>query len=192
MTVLASACRADTPTELPPAQPPQDAEAPQVQPEPEPTPEPVAEPTPAPEPVAEPEAEPAPGPTSRANLRVGSVSADGQRIVELACQLDRAPLLASMTMVGALAKRKKAFDRCASGGDAVAVTWTAAGGKTSDVQARGAANPKVDACVAKALGKAVFPLDAKCTAIVLVGDKAGADERLEDARKALADLPGPH
>lgn len=148
-----------------------------------------AEPAPAEPAAAEPTAERAavesraPAPASLlaipgANVTVGTAAADGLRVAELACAVDRAPLMGTLVIIGSLAKHDAAFDRCAPKGDAAILEWRFADGRAADITVRGASSPKVDACLAAALRKVAGPFDAHCGAVLQVGKDAGADAAL--------------
>jgi len=156
--------------------------APAAAPQPEPTASasiPVAEPEDAAEapaaatPAAETPAAPPPL-VEDANLIVGSITADGLELRELACAVDGGmPLFGTLMIAGTIAKQKKAIDRCAPGGAAFVVTWTFAGGKVKSPTATGGTD-KQGACIAKAFARVAAPLDARCGAVVLAGDGAKA------------------
>lgn len=190
------ACRHDAPTEAPAAPEPAPIEAPAAPVQPPAQPTATAEAEPAAPPIAEaPPAAPAPpaveappaAPPSLlavdgANVSVTDTEADGLHLTELACALDR-PLFGTLAVIGALSKQAKAFDRCAPRGDAAILHWTFANGRTSDVTIRGASSKKVETCLAAALKKVQSPMDARCGAVIHVGDEAGATEA--HARLAL-------
>ncbi len=119
-----------------------------------------------------------------ANVSIESVEADGQRFVDLACQADSLPLLGSLAVVASIAEHKRALDRCAPKGGAVAVTWTFRKGKARDLKVHHASSERVGACVAKTMRKVVAPFGAQCGTVVLVGDTVGADEALAQLRSA--------
>lgn len=102
-----------------------------------------------------------------ASLTIGSVSADGFTIRDLACNLEggglnaflAGPMLASM--VGA---RKAALRKCAPKGGEARVLFTMRGGKT-DARAK-AATPAIEACVVKVM-KTVAPVsEGTCAATI--------------------------
>ncbi|MCA9707708.1 MAG: hypothetical protein KDK70_17795 [Myxococcales bacterium] len=119
-----------------------------------------------------------------ANISIHGVEADGQRLDELACQASNLPLFGSLAVVASIAEQKRALDRCAPGGGAVAVTWTFRGGKARDVTVEHASSSRTGACVAKAMQKVVAPFEARCGAVVLLGDPTGADRALAELRAA--------
>lgn len=144
------------------------------------SPEPIEAPT-ADAPATEPETATAPAsdPSTLlvpdANLSVESVEADGQRMQQLACRAERLPLLGALAVVAGVAEQKRALDRCAPKGGAVALTWTFHDGEAEDITVRGTSSEQAGRCVAKAMRKVGAPFSARCGAIVLVGDRAGAD-----------------
>lgn len=155
-------------------------------------PEAVEEPpTPEPEAIEEPPApEPEPHEASMAslvavpgaNVTVQEVEADGQRLAELACQADRLPLFGTLAVVASIAEQRKALSRCAPDGGAVALTWTFRGGKTREVEVEHASSARAGSCAAKVMQKVVAPFEARCGAVVLLGDPAGADRSLAELR----------
>lgn len=195
LAVLASssllACRHDTATEAPFAAP--TAVAPRVE-ESAPTPTPAAPtanaqadahpaatpPEAAPASDAPPtEAPPAEPPSlltvDGANATVSETEADGLHLTELACAVDR-PLLGTLAVIGALSKQAAAFDRCAPRGDAAILHWAFVDGRPQEITVRGASSKKAEACLVAALKKVRSPLDARCGAVLHVGDESGARE----------------
>ncbi|PCC69891.1 hypothetical protein SAMN02745121_08173 [Nannocystis exedens] len=121
-----------------------------------------------------------------ANLSVGSIAADGLELRDLMCDVTGGmPMLGALVIAGSLAKQRRALDKCAPAGQAFAATWTFAGGETRDVAASGG-SPAANACVEKALARAVATLDGRCGAIVLVGKLAGAEATVEAVRSGAA------
>jgi len=110
-----------------------------------------------------------------ANATVSETEADGLHLTELACAVDR-PLLGALAVIGALSKQATAFDRCAPRGDAAILHWAFVDGRPQEITARGASSKKVEACIVAALKKVRSPLDARCGAVMHVGDEAGARE----------------
>ncbi len=112
-----------------------------------------------------------------ANLRVGSMEADGLKVQDFQCRVDGGgALFGTLAVVAVLAKRKKALDKCAPKGDAPDVSWAFQGGKTVDVEVRNV-DAKVAGCVAKAMAKVAAPLEGQCAAVILIGDRAGAEAK---------------
>ncbi|WAS91798.1 hypothetical protein [Nannocystis punicea] len=123
---------------------------------------------------------------AEANLTVGSIAADGLELRDLMCDVTGGmPMLGALVIAGSLAKQRRALDKCAPAGQAFAATWTFADGKTRDVAASGG-SPAANACVEKALARAVATLDGRCGAIVLVGKLAGAEATVEAVRSGAA------
>lgn len=184
-------CRHDA-TVVAPAEPPPASTATVEPPAPEPAP--PIEPAPSPSPEAAPVEPVAPvepaAPVAAAsllampdaNITTSDVTADGLRIAELACTVEQAPLMGTLVIIGSLAKQDRALDRCASKGDAVIVEWSFAKGRARDVVAHDAASKKVDACIAGVFRKLAGPFDARCSAVLLVGDDAGAEQGLARLR----------
>lgn len=118
-----------------------------------------------------------------ANVTVESLAADGLELRELACAMESMPLLGTLVIAGSLAKQKRAIDRCASAGQAFAVTWTFTGGKVKDVAAKGGTEA-ANKCIAKAVARAAAPLEGRCGAVILAGDPAKAAKTVEALRPA--------
>ena len=107
-------------------------------------------------------------------LNVDSLSADGQEVRRLSCDMEDGGLMATLTIVGTLAKQKAALDRCAPKGAAFATKFTWKGKSASDIKVTGAATAEQNSCVAKVLGKITPPTDGTCSVIVLVGEQKAA------------------
>ncbi|GEM_PF-917997 len=103
-----------------------------------------------------------------ANLRVGSLEVNGMAIRDLQCRLDGGGVFGSMALAGALAKNKKAFDKCAPKGAAPIVRWDFGGRKTTVISVDDPA-PKVAACVEAVMKKVAPGMDAQCRATLLIG-----------------------
>lgn len=121
--------------------------------------------------------------TAAVKVSADSMTVDGLEVRQLQCELESGGFLATMQVVGALAKRKKALDRCAPAGAAFDVQWTWKGKGPVPVEVRRSSSPKKEACVARALKKTSSGPKGTCTAIILTGKKAAAAEA---ARKLLA------
>lgn len=112
-----------------------------------------------------------------ANLKVGSMEADGLKVQDFQCRVDGGgALFGTLAVVGVLAKRKKALDKCAPKGEAPDVSWTFRKGKTIDIVVDNV-DPKVGACVKKAMAKVPAPLEGQCAATILIGKRAGAEAK---------------
>lgn len=116
------------------------------------------------------------------NLRIGSMSADGQEVRDMNCALKSGGFFAGLQVVGALAKSKKTFDACAPAGAAFAVDVVFGGGKIASAKVTGSSEPGKDACVTRALEKTRTDLGGKCSLVLLVGAAEGA-------KRAVAALP---
>jgi hypothetical protein len=130
------------------------------------------------EPVSE---RPPLAPVQGANISLGEVSADGQRIAELQCAVAR-PMLGGLAVVAELAQSKAAFDRCAPKGDAAIVEWTTKSGRINSAFAHGANTDTIDDCIEKALRKTSMGVDCRCAGVLLFGQTSGADKGLERLR----------
>jgi hypothetical protein len=106
-----------------------------------------------------------------ANLRMGSLSADGFTMRDIACRVDGggfAMLMVGPVIAGGMAKRKAALDACAPKGAEVRVRWTMAGRRVTKVEAR-AGDKKIEACVANAVKSSVAVVNATCAAGFKIG-----------------------
>lgn len=110
-----------------------------------------------------------------ANLSVGSIEADGLLVQDLQCRLaGGGGLFGTMALVGLLAKKKKALDKCAPKGAAPTVRWDFAGGKTTVLDVDDPSD-KVAACVEKVIAKVPATMEAECRATVLIGKRSAAE-----------------
>lgn len=107
-----------------------------------------------------------------ANVTIGSVTNDGMQLKDISCIVKNGGgaggLLGSLTVVAGLSKKKQALDACAKGQTETRVHFFQAGGKVTKVQAE-ASDPKVKACVEKALVGAPATTEAECAATVVHG-----------------------
>lgn len=108
-------------------------------------------------------------------LNVDSLSADGQEVRRLSCDMEDGGLMATLTIVSTLAKQKAALDRCAPKGAAFATKFTWKGKAASDIKVTGAATAEQNSCVAKVLAQITPPTDGTCSVIVLVGASKAAN-----------------
>jgi hypothetical protein len=120
--------------------------------------------------------------TAQTNVTVGKMTVDGQEVRELKCSLKNAGFLAVATVVGALAKQKKALDACVPAGAAFRVEWKWDGGKAKDVSVVKSSATGKNKCFAAAVAKATSTAEGTCSAIVLVG-KAEAAGKAADGLK---------
>ena len=198
--VLVLACDKDAPDPVPPeiaAEP-----EPEPQPEPEPEPEPVVADEPedvtdeemdaamadkaAPE-APEAATDPAAGPSDpsavtlvdvpSANVTVQSAESNGLRVMGLACSTKGGALLGSFALIGSLGKQKKGFDKCANKGAAAVVHWDFGKSKATNIKVTGAG--KAAGCVKNVMKKVRAPFAASCGAVILMGNKGGADKALQ-------------
>lgn len=114
-----------------------------------------------------------------ANLQMQEAESDGQRLAALACKADRMPMLGSIALVGAIGKRKSAFDRCAKNGAAAVVHWNVSDRGSTKVEVTGPASQSVRSCVAKAVKPVRAPFSGSCGVVLLIGNAAKADAALE-------------
>ncbi len=108
-----------------------------------------------------------------ANIKMGSVTADGFTLNDMQCNAQGAglgALLLGPAVAGALGKKKGALDACAPKGADVRVRWTAAGGKITAAEAK-SSDPKIEACVAKVLKTVPAVLEGTCAASMHIGKK---------------------
>jgi hypothetical protein len=122
------------------------------------------------------------GARAQTNITVGKMTVDGQEVRELKCNLKKAGFFAVATVVGALAKQKKALDACVPGGAAFQVEWKWDGAKAQEVVVTKSSAKGKNKCFAAAVAKATSTAEGTCSAIVLVG-KAEAAGKAADALK---------
>jgi hypothetical protein len=115
-------------------------------------------------------------------INIGKMTADGQEVRSLSCNLDDGGLFASMAIVGGLAKQKKAFDACAKDGAAFKIEWAWNGDRAKDLKVSGGTDAQ-NACISKAFAEIKGPVKGKCSAVLLAG-------KAEAAAKAAVALEG--
>lgn len=158
------------------------SQPPPVEPEPadaaDPEPEPESEPEPAPEPEPEPEAAP-----EVMNFDAAELSQDGFEARNLHCTFDDASSVATGYITASLVDADAALDACAPKGAAIEVTWAYLGGPIGDISVV-AERSKVANCVAAAMSNNVSAgVKATCSAVLLLGDIAGATASFETRKK---------
>lgn len=112
---------------------------------------------------------------ARTKLKLSSMTANGQTVKNLRCTLDRSGFLVAVSVVSALAKHKKAFDRCARRGDAFAVSFTWAGRLTGKIRVPLGGNKRSQKCIARALRKLRPVNSGHCSMILLAGKRKAAE-----------------
>jgi hypothetical protein len=128
---------------------------------------------------------------SKSKLNISSMTANGQEVQKLSCQLADLGLFTGMTLVAAIAEQKQALDACAPNGAAFLITWTWDGKTTTHAQVVDSSNAKAAACVTGVFKKLTSTLSGDCRAIVLVGENGAAKQAargLSDKNK-LTDSP---
>jgi Sel1 repeat len=115
----------------------------------------------------------APGSGGKTQLTVGSISADGFTVNDLACELTSVGLMATVEIVAGLGKKKSDLDACAPAGDAPRVSWTFDGSKIAQAKAEKVSSPKVGACVEKALNGLPTTMQGSCIATLVIGKSKG-------------------
>jgi len=110
----------------------------------------------------------APSDVPGANLSIGQLEADGLVAKDIQCKTEGGMALLGAVLVTAwMTPQKKALDACAPAGTETRVVWKARGGKVVEVSATG--NPKVKACVERALSAGKPALEGHCAATVVHG-----------------------
>ena len=102
-----------------------------------------------------------------ASLTMGSVSADGFTMRDVACDLDGGGLNALMAgpmIASAIGSRKAALKKCAPKGGEARVLFTMSGGKT-EAKAK-AATPAIEACVLKVMKTVVAVSEGTCAVTI--------------------------
>lgn len=128
------------------------------------------------EPAAKPSGPAVPG-VPNANLSVGSIDVDGMTAKDISCRLESGggfgifgAMMGPSVAIGSLAKKKAQLDACAPGGAEPRVTWSFAGGRTTQVSVDGVPD-KVKSCVEKVVKSAVATADGECAATLVAGKK---------------------
>jgi len=110
-----------------------------------------------------------------ASITVEDITVDGVTVKTMQCELTQGGLMAGVSVVSALAGQKSALDACAPAGGAYKVGWTWTDGETASVAVTEASAPDTAACVNSALKAINTGVTGTCTALLLVGDAAGAE-----------------
>jgi len=126
---------------------------------------------------------------AKMNINVSSLSADGQEVRNLNCDLEKGGLFASVAVVGTLAKQKSALDACAPEGQAFSVQLTFADGGAKEAKVLTSSKKAKDACVARALSHLRTDLEGTCTAIILTGNSAAAGKAAESLAPSVSKAP---
>ncbi|MCA9714082.1 MAG: SEL1-like repeat protein [Myxococcales bacterium] len=110
---------------------------------------------------------------------VPSITINEMTLKELSCRLPTQGPWALAEVTESLASQKRALDACAPGGAATTVSWTFARKATKEITVHG--ERRTQQCVRKAMKKIRSGLEGTCSAVVLLGNRAGA-ERVYAAR----------
>lgn len=125
---------------------------------------------PAPETVPNTRSESAEDKIPGANLSIANATTDGLKAEQISCRMEGAMALLGAVLVTAwMAPQKSKLDACGPAGTKVRVTWKTSGGKREFLTAQG--DPKLKACVEKALAPAKTPVDGHCAATIVLGSK---------------------
>ncbi len=112
----------------------------------------------------------APLTASAGTLKVGSMTVNGLKVVNLKCNIKGGGFMAAMVVVSGLAKQKKALQACSKGKQRVQAIWHYAGGKITGAKVSTANSAATKACVAKALSKVKSGnLAGICSAGIVIG-----------------------
>lgn len=111
-------------------------------------------------------------------LNIASMTADGQEVRNLSCDLESGSFFAGIAIVGSLAKKKAAFDECAKDGAAFRVTWKWDGSKAKDLKVTGGADAQ-NACIGRTFVLINGPVKGTCSAVLLAGKKEAAQKAAE-------------
>jgi hypothetical protein len=143
---------------------------------PEPTPT-VSNPTPRSEPEperdVEPEADSEPEDPEIDRIDEPVFSRDGFEARGLKCSLNTPTRSADRYIAAGLVDADAALDACAPKGAAVQVSWEYVGGGAANITVD-ATSSKLAKCVATAMTQVRAGVGASCSAILLIGDPAGA------------------
>lgn len=163
--------RPDAEASSPPSPTPSATEPPAVASaavKPEPTP---AEPPPAPQASSAPASDPSGLDVADANISMGSVSADGFTMTNVACKSEGGGLGALMlgpAIAATIGSKKAQLRACSPKGGEARVLFTMAHGKTDHVEAK-AASPDIEKCVTKVMKTVPAPMDATCASTLQLG-----------------------
>lgn len=108
-------------------------------------------------------------------VNIGSMTADGQEVRNLSCNLESGGFFAGIAIVGGLAKQKKAFDACAKDGAAFKIEWKWDGTKAKDLKVSGGTDAQ-NTCISKAFSVINGPVKGSCSAVLLAGKKDKAQK----------------
>jgi hypothetical protein len=111
-------------------------------------------------------------------INIGSMTADGQEVRNLSCDLDSGGFFAGIAIVGGLAKKKKAFDACVKTGAAFQISWRWDGSSAKDLKVTGGTDAQ-NACISKAFQVISGPVKGRCSAVLLAGKKDEAQKAAE-------------
>jgi hypothetical protein len=137
-------------------------------------------PEPEPEPQAEPEPEPEPEVTK---FDAAELSEGGFEARNLHCSFNEPSSRAAGYITASLVDADAALDACAPKGAAIEVTWAYLNGPVGSISVV-ATNSKVANCVAAAMSNNVSAgVKASCSAVLLLGDPAGATAAFEAQKK---------
>ncbi|MFO7564158.1 MAG: hypothetical protein R6X02_16045 [Enhygromyxa sp.] len=148
---------------------------------PEPTPAVSPAESPAePEPRIEPEPEPEPEPeqSEETGLSEAVFSREGFEARNLNCSFNTPTSGGSGYIAAGLVDADAELDACAPKGAAVTVSWDYVSGGAANISVE-ATSPKLANCVAAAMTKVRAGVDANCSAVLLIGDSAGAAAAFE-------------
>ena len=107
-------------------------------------------------------------------IQVEQMNIDGVEVRSLRCDLEKGGLMASMTVVAAIAGQKAALDACAPAGAASQVKWTWAAGATSGVSVVQSSAPETAGCVNKAMTTITTDIVGTCEAVIFSGPAEAA------------------
>jgi len=107
-------------------------------------------------------------------IEVNQMAVDGVEVRSLRCELEKGGLMASLTVVSAIAGQKAALDACAPPRAATQVKWTWAGGATADVKVVQSSAPETAACVNQAMSTIATNIVGACEAVILSGPTEAA------------------
>lgn len=100
---------------------------------------------------------------------VDKMNYEGMLFTGLSCRMREQGLMALGDVLSEIARNKAAFDKCSAATVPVQATWRASGGRVREVTIEGASDPKLGACVSKALRKAKVKATGECRATISVG-----------------------
>jgi hypothetical protein len=111
-----------------------------------------------------------PSAAASANVTMSDAELDGVAFKAISCKAANANPLTAITLLAPVAKQKAALDACMGGkGGEVALHFSVAAKKATDIKVAGAPTPEAAACIARTLEGAAWADDLTCVVKVQLG-----------------------